>query len=163
MILSHKYKLNPTKEQIKFFENNFGACRFIYNWALNRKKSLWEDSKDNITEYELSAELTKLKKKEEYKWLKLINANTLNKELKNLNYSYNKYFDKKGNFPKFKNKYDKKSFTCIQAYNIVNDIKTNYNCKIDFEKGRIKIPKIDWLYFWNKNYKFEGDISQITI
>ena len=37
MIKSIKYELKPTKPQVQKLHQGLGNCRFVYNWALDRK------------------------------------------------------------------------------------------------------------------------------
>ncbi len=42
ILKAYKYRLYPTKEQIAFLEEHFGACRFVYNyfWAKYKDSKL---------------------------------------------------------------------------------------------------------------------------
>lgn len=37
MLKAYKYRIYPSKEQKKIITIYFGACRFVYNWALESK------------------------------------------------------------------------------------------------------------------------------
>ena len=37
MIRAIKYELNPAKSQVQKLNQVFGNCRFVYNWALDKK------------------------------------------------------------------------------------------------------------------------------
>ncbi|AKB55064.1 helix-turn-helix domain-containing protein [Methanosarcina barkeri] len=37
MLKAYKYRIYPTKGQKKLIKVHFGACRFVYNWALEQK------------------------------------------------------------------------------------------------------------------------------
>lgn len=63
MIKSFKYRLNPTKSQIVQMEKTFGCCRYIYNWALDRKIKAYQESKKSLSAIDLCKELTLLKQK----------------------------------------------------------------------------------------------------
>jgi putative transposase len=39
MLKAYKYRIYPDKDQEEFIKVNFGACRFVYNWALERLSS----------------------------------------------------------------------------------------------------------------------------
>lgn len=34
---AYKYRLNPTPEQIVFFNKSFGCCRFVYNYGIKEQ------------------------------------------------------------------------------------------------------------------------------
>jgi transposase len=60
--------LDPTNAQAQLFEQNFGCCRWIYNWGLELKQKLYEDGKQKVSGYDLLNKLHKLKT--EYIWLR---------------------------------------------------------------------------------------------
>lgn len=57
----------PTKEQIVLLNKHFGACRFIYNLALEAKTMAYSGTKVNISCFELMRQVTQLKR--DLKWL----------------------------------------------------------------------------------------------
>ena len=99
MIRAYKYKLNPTIKQRKALCQAFGNARFIYNWGLNRKIESWEKDKKNITFFQLSKELTLLKRDSDYKWLKNCANVCLQQALRNLENAHKGFFK---NFEFFK-------------------------------------------------------------
>ena len=102
--LGFKYKILPTTEQVELLEQHFGSARFIYNYFLDLKSKTYEESKVNLSYSELNKSLTSLKKLEEYSWLKLVNSQTLQESLRNLDKAYQNFFAKRSKFPKFKSK-----------------------------------------------------------
>ena len=102
--LGFKYKILPTAEQVELLEQHFGSARFIYNYFLDLKSKTYEESKVNLSYSELNKSLTSLKKLEEYSWLKLVNSQTLQESLRNLDKAYQNFFAKRSKFPKFKSK-----------------------------------------------------------
>ena len=102
--LGYKYKILPTAEQVKLLEQHLGSARFIYNYFLDLKSKTYEKSQVNLSHFELCKALTQLKKIDEYSWLKLVNSQTLQKALLDLDTAYQNFFTKRGKFPKFKSK-----------------------------------------------------------
>ena len=100
--LGFKYKILPTAEQVELLEQHFGSARFIYNYFLDLKSKTYEESKVNISRLDLQKLLPSLK--EDKPWLKLVNAQTLQKALLDLDTAYKNFFAKRGRFPKFKSK-----------------------------------------------------------
>lgn len=43
---AYKYKLSPSKEQINTLINFMGASRFVYNYALSKRKEDYESNKE---------------------------------------------------------------------------------------------------------------------
>ena len=114
MFRSMKYRLYPNKEQEVLLAKHFGCVRFVYNYCLNVKKTAWEERKENISRYALTNLLPKLKKEEDTVWLSEVNAQSLQGSLVNLDTAFTKFFHKQAEFPKFKNKFSRQSFTVPQ-------------------------------------------------
>ncbi|KAF1074143.1 helix-turn-helix domain-containing protein [Methanogenium sp. MK-MG] len=53
MLKAYKYRMYPNKEQKSLFAQHFGACRFVFNWALNNKICAYEEEQP-LTRFELS-------------------------------------------------------------------------------------------------------------
>jgi putative transposase len=131
MLKAYKYRIYPNKQQTELLLKHFGCVRFIYNWALNKKIEYYETTKKSLSYFELSNEVTQMKKKEEFIWLNDIYSQSLQMSLRNLDIAYKNFFRKKIGFPKFKSKKkNKDSFQLPQ------------NVKINFETKKLKLPKI---------------------
>ncbi len=100
--LGYKYKILPTAEQVELLEQHFGSARFIYNYFLNLKSKTYEESKINLSRFDLQKLLPSLKK--ERPWLSKVCAQTLQVVLKDLDTAYKNFFEKRSKFPKFKSK-----------------------------------------------------------
>lgn len=133
MIKAFKYRIYPTKAQEVLLAKHFGCHRWVYNWGLNQKIEAYTKDKTRISRYDLQKQLPTLKKNEETKWLSEVNAQSLQISLEHLDKAYKRFFKEKKGFPKFKNKYSKQSYQCFNSV------------KVDFEKGRLKLPKFDWI------------------
>lgn len=103
-----KYRIYPNKAQIELIQRTFGCARFVYNYFLDRRIKLYEQSKETLNYFACSAELTALKQKLE--WLREVDSTALEASLKDLDNAYRNFFRrlKKGDeapgFPKFKSK-----------------------------------------------------------
>jgi len=111
---TYKFRLRPTKEQENLLNKHFGSIRWSYNYFLNQRKQEYLNNKKSVNYYDQSRELTQLKKKEETKWLKETNAQSLQFSLNNLDMAYQNFFNKRVKFPRFKSKKSKNSFTVPQ-------------------------------------------------
>jgi putative transposase len=119
---SFKFRIYPNKEQEVLLSKHFGACRFVFNHYLNkRKESYLGEDKKSLNYYDNANDLTQLKKDENYIWLKEINSQSLQSSLRNLDTAYGKFFRKQTKFPRFKSKYDRQSFKIPQFISINND------------------------------------------
>jgi len=146
----YKYRIYPNREQQILLEKHFGATRWIFNYGLEQKIKAYQKDKSQLSCFQIANELPELKKQKETEWLKEINAQSLQMALRNLDNAYTKFFRKKNDFPNFKSKKNKKSFSIPQGNKI--DWK---NKKASFVKiGKIKIV-IDRI--------FSGQIIRATI
>ena len=129
---AYKFRIYPNKEQEELIQKTFGCCRFVYNKFLSLKKELYETEKKNLTYGQACKQLTELKN--ELIWLKEVDSDALQKELKNLNQAYDNFFKKRANHPKFKSKKNNhKSYTATQ------------NRTMEVKDNMIKLPKLKWI------------------
>ena len=101
---AYKYRLYPNKQQEVLLAKHFGCCRFIYNYALDKKVKAYQKDKTNLSRFDIQADLPKMKKSEEYKWLSEVNSLSLQAALANLDSAFVKFFREKKGFPNFKSK-----------------------------------------------------------
>src|SRR6266511_3504986 len=107
---TYRYRLNPTAEQERKLNQFAGARRFIWNWALGRKRDSFQQTGKTLSYNDLSAELTRLKQQPTTSWLREMHAQSLQQALRDLDSAYQHFFrrarngDKKKGFPKFKSK-----------------------------------------------------------
>jgi len=149
MLKAYKYRIYPDQNQKIFFAKSFGCCRFIFNKALEYKKSSYESSKTNISLNTLNSSWLK-EQKSNFTWLSEINSQALQQSIKHLDSSYKNFFRIHIGFPKFKNKYSKQSFSIPQFVTV------------DFKKSYVKIPKLGNVLA-SIHRKFEGIIKTCTV
>lgn len=151
---AYRYKLKPTVRQQQKLLQHFGCCRFIYNWGLNRKKEAWTNEKKSVGYLQLARELTVLKNDGEHSWLKDVTNESLQQSLRNLDNAYARFFKEKKGFPKFKSKKH-----CRNVCKFIN------NVRFDFDKWKVKIPKIGWTRICpNKSFdSSECKIGTLTV
>ena len=53
MLKSIKYELNPTNGQKQMLNQAFGNCRFVYNWALDKKIKAYQEDKKTLSCFDL--------------------------------------------------------------------------------------------------------------
>jgi len=142
---TYKFRLKPTKDQEVLLNKHFGSIRWIYNYFLNQRKQEYLNNKKSISYNKQSASLTLLKQQEETEWLKETNSQSLQYSLKCLDQAYQNFFNKRTQFPKFKSKKSKNSFTVSQHVknegNMIHFPKFNEGIKMIMEreiKGIIK-------------------------
>ena len=150
MLKSIKYELNPTNSQKQKLNQTFGNCRFVYNWALDKKIKAYQEDKKTLSCFDLMKELTSFKKKEGFEWLNLSGSQQLQQSVSNLDKAFSNFFRAKKGFPKFKSKHSKQSFRIPQSV------------KINFDKYKFFIPKVGWVKFF-KDKHIEGEIKFATV
>ena len=150
-LLAYKYRLYPTKEQEILLGKSFGCARWVYNWALAQKTKVYQETGKGISSFALIKEVAKLKGAEETAWLSEVNSQALQSAVQHLDMAFTRFFKKEAEFPTFKGKYDRQSFANPQA------------CDVDFETGRIVLPKFREGIKAVLHRKFEGKIKTVTV
>lgn len=148
MFKAFKYRIYPTESQKELINKHIGACRFIYNLALETKNTAYLGAKHTLTAFDLIRQIPDLKK--ECPWLKEIGAQTLQFPILSLSVAYTRFYKGLGDFPKFKSKHKgKQSFNSGQNIKIKNNllfiIKFKEGIKIELHrplKGVIKTATI---------------------
>lgn len=136
MFKSFKYRLYPNKTQEIQIQKTFGCCRFVYNQTLAYRKNLYEAEKKSINKIGCNNYVNLVLKKE-YEWLKEVDKFALTNSVYNMDSAYQKFFKEHSGYPKFKSKKNNhKSYSTNS---------TNNNIEVDFEKNRIKLPKLKWV------------------
>ena len=147
MIKAYKYRIYPNNEQQTLINKHVGACRFLYNLALETKMGAYAINKTNLSRYDLQVQLKDLKK--ECEWLKEINSQSLQVSLMNLDAAYLKFFKGQNDFPNFKKKSGKQSFNVPQS--------------VIIKRGKLSIPKFKEGINIVLHREIKGDIRQATI
>lgn len=127
---AYKFRIYPNGEEEVLINKHFGCTRFIYNWGLNLKNETYQKEKKNLGRFAIQAEIPKMKKTEEYEWLKEVNSQSLQASLQHLDVAYTSFFRNKKGFPKFKSKHDNNKSFEVPSKTI-----------IDVKNKRISIPK----------------------
>lgn len=147
---SFEIRVYPNKEQQILIDKTFGCTRYIYNFMLNLKQKLYEFYKINMTYNHMCKILTELKKHKS--WLYEADAVALQQCLKDLDTSYQRFFNGISGHPNFKSKRSKNSY------------RTNNRIHLDQDNKTIKIPKVGWIKFRDKtNFSGLTKINNITI
>lgn len=135
MILAHKIRLDPNKDQIKYFIKACGTARFTWNWALAEWKKQYL-SGEKPTAMKLKKQFNE-NKYTQYPWLLEIHRDAHSQPFANLGKAYSRFFQqvktgKDIHEPVFKHKGQRESFY------ISND-------KFETSEKKIRLPKIGWV------------------
>ncbi len=108
---AYRYRFYPTEEQTHNLACTFGCARFIYNWALQRRKRAYFDHGKKLKTSDLSAALTALKQEEGTAWLRQVSSVPLQQALRHLDAAYTNFFEGRADYPTFKKKHHEQSAT----------------------------------------------------
>lgn len=153
-----RIRIYPNVEQTTLLNKTFGCSRFIYNTMLAERKDAYEKLKDKPRELYEHKYRTEKQLKEEFEFLKEVDSISLQQTRMNFGVAYENFFRKLKNpkipssekgFPKFKKKNSRNSFRTITVGN---------NLKIDFQKKKIKAPRLGWI-----SYRDNRKIDNIKI
>ena len=146
---TYKFRIYPTSEQEVLLAKHFGHTRFVYNHFLNERKEQYQKDKKSDNYYAQAKTLTEIKKNEETQWLKEVNSQTLQFALRSLDTAFLNFFRGNAQFPKFKSKKHKNTFTIPQFGTI--------------EDGKINIPKFKDGIKVKLHREVKGKIGKMSI
>ena len=153
MLKAYKYRIYPNSEQRIQIAKTFGCCRFVYNQTLAYRKEIYEKEKKSVSKTDCNNYCNRELKKD-YEWLKEIDKFALTNAIYNMDAAYQKFFKEHAGYPKFKSKHDNhKSYTTNF---------TNGNIAVDFETGKIKLPKLKAVKA-RLHREYSGQIKSATI
>ena len=126
-----RYRLYPTANQQQALAIQFGHARFVWNWALELRKSTYEKTGKGIGFYELKRRLTELKHQPETKWLNEAGSQALQAKLEDLERAFQKFYTKQARYPHFKTKKSNQSVRYPQRFKLSDQA--------------IYLPKVGWV------------------
>lgn len=159
MLLVHKIKLNPNKEQTIFFQKASGVARFSYNWALAEWQKQYAAGL-KPSEISLRKQLNSTKAID-YPWMLDVPKTVPQQAIKNVGVAFKNFFRRvkaggKPGYPKFKKRsVSKDSFRPDNGSAKV----TNALC---IEDKKVRIPKLGFVKMTEK-LRFSGKIISSTI
>jgi putative transposase len=128
----HRFRMRPTKAQEAALYRMAGARRFVYNWALDRRKRYYAQYGKGISQKQLSSELTNLKGKPDTLWLREADSQMLQQALRDVEGAFEAFFDKRSRFPRFRSKK-----AGHYTFRIPQRVKV--------EEGEVYVPKVGWV------------------
>ena len=120
-----KIRIYPNSEQEAQIERTFSACRFVWNYFLERTSKSYKRRKEHISKFEMMRMLTEMKHSWA-QWLNDVGSHSLQFSIKNLDQAYKAFFRrvkkrKSPGYPKFKSrKCQKQSFTTDGSIHVTN-------------------------------------------
>ena len=145
--IAYKYRIYPNSEQKIFFAKCFGCVRFFYNKSLSDMNDIYK----NTGKFK---NITPASYKEDYPFLKEVDAFALCNAQLNRNTAFKRFFSHKTTFPKYKSKRNDQSYT---TNNINGNIRFSDNGK--YLLSLAKCPKLRI----KKHRDFKGRIKSVTV
>lgn len=127
---SFKQRIYPNQVQQEYLRREFGACRFVYNWALGLRTKSWTESQTRLKSSDIGKQLTLLKQQKDYVWLNAVSARCLYYSLMNLDAAFRNFFNKTAKYPTFKKKRD-----------FGGSVKFD-TLQFKLREGKLKLPKL---------------------
>jgi len=153
VLKAYKYRVYPNKEQKVQIAKTFGCCRFVYNQTLAYRKEAYEKENKSFSKTDCNNYCNRELKKE-YGWLKEVDKFALTNAIYNMDSAYQKFFREQTGYPKFKSKHEN--------HNSYTTNFTNGNIAVDFEAGKIKLPKLKKVKA-KLHREFTGQIKSATL
>ena len=123
MFIKQKYRIYPNKKQESIINQWIGSSRFIWNYMLSLNIEHYKENKKFIFGYDMNNMLPKMKKQEEYSWLKNIPSQGLQQKCQDLDTALKSSLrnDNKFGFPKFKSKKTDESGIRFNDFKIIDN------------------------------------------
>ncbi|ASF39102.1 transposase [Halobacillus halophilus] len=147
---AYKFRIYPSKEQTTLIAKSIGCSRFVFNHFLSEWNNAYKRSGKGLSYAKCNKQLTQIK--QDFQWLKEVDSTALQNSLRNLADSFDRFFKKLNNRPKFKSKKNRKQSYTAQ-YNKGN---------IRIVGNKVKLPKVGWVLF-AKSREVEGRILSATV
>lgn len=145
-----KFRAYPNKEQQNLINQTFGCCRLIYNKGLAIRNDAYSKG-EKIGYNQTSAMLTKLKRSDDYVFLKAVDSIALQQSLRDLDQGFKNMYEKHAKHPQFKSKHNNQ-----QSYRTINQ-----GDNIRIVGKYIKLPKLGYVKI--KQSMKIGHINNVTI
>jgi putative transposase len=101
---AYRFRLRPTQAQERVMLRIAGARRFVWNWALARRKAYYAEHGKTISIGQLSMELTALRRASGTTWLADLPRECLQQSLRDLDRAFRNFFEKRARYPRFKSR-----------------------------------------------------------
>lgn len=147
MILSHKIRIYPNREQEQFLKKSCGVARFVYNWGLAEWQNQYKnDEKPNY--FKLKKQFNSIKK-QEFPFVCEVSKCCAETAFVNLGRAYKNFFDRRSKYPNFKKK------GIHDSFGLAN------NC-ISVDGNHIKLAKMPPMRM-AESLRFDGKIMSATV
>ena len=154
-----KIRLYPTHLERELLNKTFGCCRLLWNQMLAERNGVYQQLKDDSEALKAHKYKTEKEYKQEFEFMKEVDSKALQSTTRHLIEAFQNFFKglkkaRKVGYPRYKSKKNKQMYT---TYNI------NNNIKIDFNRKRIKFPKVKTWIKYRDNRRFAEAIRHVTV
>lgn len=149
----YKFRLKPTEVQAATLAQFAGACRFVYNLALEQRRDYWRPGR-RITYLTQAADLTKLRA--EVEWINALPVHALQQALRDLDRAFVNFFEGRARYPTARVKGMHDSFRVPQNGGDLRIRKLNSNW------SAVKLPKLGWVKY-RSHRLVDGEICNATV
>ena len=143
-----KMRIYPDDEQRHKIDVTLNNCRYIYNKMLERNNVIYKRRKEHLNDYAMQNLLPEMKKY--LPWLKEADSQALKYACHQLNTAFEKFFHKKGGYPRFHSKRGNQSYTTTNMRHV------------HIEQHRIKLPCLGWVRTSDTRIP-DGKLCYVTI
>lgn len=149
MFLAHKIALDPNAAQRLYLARASGTARFAYNWALGEWKKQYAAG-DKPSDISLRKQLNAIKR-EQFPWMFDVTKCAVQEAIIDLGAAFRAFFEKRGKYPRFKNKDDRASFCAANAAGMFRA-----------DGRKIKLPVVGWVRM-RESVRFSGPLKRATV
>lgn len=145
------YRLQPTPEQAASLAQWAGACRFVYNAALEQRRDWYRHAKLSFTQQ--CRETTEARAA--FDWLAAVPVHALQQALRDLDAAYQRFFAGLGGYPRPRRKGDGDSFRLPDPSYLGFK-------RLSKRMGAVKLPKLGWVKVrdWRP---LGGELRNVTV
>lgn len=147
MILSHKIRIYPNREQEQFLKKSCGVARFAYNWGLAEWQTRYKNGEK--TDWMKLCKFFNSIKREQFPFVCEVSKCCAQKAFANLGRAYKNFFYRRTKYPKFKKKGGRDSF------------RLDSNC-FSISNQRVKLAKMQPMRM-AEPLRFDGKIMSGTV
>ena len=147
MILSHKIRIYPNREQEQFLKKSCGVARFAYNWGLEEWERQYKNG-EKTNHLKLKRQFNSVKK-QEFPFVCEVSKCCAQNAFMNLGVAYKNFFDGRAKVPQFKKK------------GVHDSFKLDSNC-FKFSNGRVELAKMQSMRM-AESLRFNGKIMSGTV
>lgn len=146
------YRLEPTLEQASAFTQWAGACRYVFNLALEQRRD-WHRPGRRFSYNQQQGEITQLRA--EVDWIRAVPIHAIQMAVRAVDNAFQRFFTGLGGYPQPRRKDRGDSFTLPDpSYLGFKRINRNH--------GAIKVPKLGWVRL-RGYFPLGGELRSITI